>query len=435
MKRLTGMFLCLCLCCSLFTGCDFFSASQNVEELLTPPKLTQEQAAVVNALEEVEGGSIQLKYPDVGTGSSPLLLADLDADGKQEAVVFYVAPQKGKNARIALLKETSKGYEVAFEAEGTSPEVEGAAVASFYSGRGLQLVVGYQNPSLSENYMMIYNCTDGSGGLALEKMGEQSYARFLVCDMTGDGLDDLVFASSPAELDGRMRLTLLSGQSGQLQQLSTLTLGEKITGCQSLLISTGSPHNTLVADCDLGVASTCSIAVYYASGKLREYQMLGGSDFIQRTTRSNALLQSMDLDEDGAVELPSLSGPFPGAANANRFLQVEWYDPFYSVVQPKLYGLVDMEYGYFLRLPEALRGSCMVSYKEKERGWSLIDPATGRLLFDVVMLGKGEKLTGADERDYEQVAASAGYRIFIRIGQLPDGLDKGTLLAGFINLK
>lgn len=433
MKRLVAFAMALCM--ALFTGCTGLNVTKNVEELLSPPKLTQEQTAVVNALEEAEGGTIQLKYPNVGNSSSPLLLADLNADGKEEAVVFYVAPQKGKNARVAILEQQKDGYKVAFEEEGISAEIDSAAIAHFYEGNGRQLVVGYRSASLAQNYLYVYNCVDDQGNLAFQKEEEQPYTRFLVCDMTGDGLDDLVTASTPSELSGGTRISLFGGQSGALAQLSTFDLSERITGCQSLQISTGQPNNTLVIDCTLGVASTGSLALYYASGKLRAYQTLAGEDFLQKTARSSALLQSMDVDEDGVVEIPVLVGTFPGAGNGSRFLRVDWYDTFASTEKADFSGIVDLEYGYFLRLPEDIVDTAAVSYEDGQRNWGLVDTATNQELFDVLMLAKGEKLTGNDDKEYEQLAVSAGYRVYLRIAKLPQGTDKGVLLSGFINLK
>ena len=136
----------------LFSSCSFLGNTQNVEELLAPPKITQAQAEIVRALEEHEGGNIHLQAPVNGDNIFPIFMEDINGDGVQEAIVFYVAPQKGANVRLAILEQTSSGYVVVGEEEGVSPEIESFTLASFYTGNNRQLVVGYQNLNLNEHY-------------------------------------------------------------------------------------------------------------------------------------------------------------------------------------------------------------------------------------------------------------------------------------------
>lgn len=66
------------------TGCQ-----ATIENLLTAPKLTQEQSEINQALINSSGSSIKLKYPRGGEYRSAFVLQDIDSDGTQEALVFY----------------------------------------------------------------------------------------------------------------------------------------------------------------------------------------------------------------------------------------------------------------------------------------------------------------------------------------------------------
>ncbi len=437
MKKITAALLA---CVFLFSSCSLTGSGQNVEELLSPPKITQMQAEVVQALEEKEGGSIQLKAPSNGEYVFPISMEDLDGDGVQEVIVFYVAPQKGANVRIAVLQSTENGYVAVGEEEGVSAEIEQFTLASFYKSGGKQLVVGYQNPSLNEYYMVIYNCLDADGNIHLTKVHEQAYSTFVVCDMTQDGVEDLLISVTPKSntTDGIV-LSLVSASEGTLKTVTEYEMNNKLRKCNNMLQSIGpNRENIVVMDCDRGVVSSsgmASTAVYYENGSLKEYELLGDEDFVSATTRSTNVLLSMDLDEDGAIEVPVVAGPFTGAPNENRFLAVEWYDVFYSMEEPDCFGLADIEFGYFLKLPNALRETVYIEYNEESRNYFVKNIETGELVFDIVLLTKSENFTGSEQDEYTQLAMSGGYRVYIHIGVLPAEIDPGTLLSGFVILR
>ena len=82
------------------TGCQ-----ATIENLLTAPKLTQEQSEIYQALINSSGSSIKLKYPRGGEYRSAFVLQDIDSDGTQEALVFYES-QSVQSGESALPVET-----------------------------------------------------------------------------------------------------------------------------------------------------------------------------------------------------------------------------------------------------------------------------------------------------------------------------------------
>ena len=438
MKRLL---VTLVACTVLFSSCGLLENTQNVEELLAPPKITQMQAEIVRAIEEKEGGNIQLKAPVNGDNIFSVYMGDIDGDGIQEAIVFYVMPQKSSNVRFAILVQTESGFAVVAEEEGVSFEIERFTVASFYTGVDRQLVVGYQSPNWNEYYMVVYNCVDEEGNISITRAHEQAYSNFLVCDMTNDGREDLLITTAPrANTSNGILLNLFSAVENNLEQAASYELNNRLRRCDSMYQSIGPQReNVVVMDCSRGVTATASmsssVAIYYSDGALEEYHLLGEEDFITSTTRTAGILQSIDLDEDGSVEVPVVIGAYTGAPTEMRFLAVDWYDLFVSVDEPDCFGIVDIEYGFFIKLPAALRETTMVQYSEESGNFVLADIETEEIIFEVALLAKGESFTEDEERDYTQMALSGGYRVYIRIANLPEGVDAGTLLSGFVILR
>ena len=69
-------------------GCSRVQTS--IEDLMSPPVLTEEQAQIRDALARVSGdGEIKYRYPQNGEYRSSYIFYDIDADGVEEAMVFY----------------------------------------------------------------------------------------------------------------------------------------------------------------------------------------------------------------------------------------------------------------------------------------------------------------------------------------------------------
>ena len=69
----------------MLSGCS----GATVENLLTAPKLTQEQNEIYQALINSSGSSIKLKYPRGGEFRSAFVLQNIDDEPGEEALVFY----------------------------------------------------------------------------------------------------------------------------------------------------------------------------------------------------------------------------------------------------------------------------------------------------------------------------------------------------------
>ncbi|MEG2931807.1 MAG: hypothetical protein RR825_08460, partial [Ruthenibacterium sp.] len=238
--------LLLCGCSStLFAG-------GTVEELLRAPQPTQQLSAVQKALNSYLGESMQLKYPRGGEEMSPILFADLDGDGANEAVALYMAESKGQNVHLAVMESTGDTWEVIYEIEGLSTEVASLQLAQLVPG-GIQLIVGYANATLTDKYLTVYDYHNDT----VTRLFEQAYVYYLTDDVDSNMESDLVVVAGSVEA-GAMTLQWLAAQDGMLTTVQTLALDERFVTCQRLyavdsggvygLIAEGSFASGWVAD-------------------------------------------------------------------------------------------------------------------------------------------------------------------------------------------
>lgn len=84
LRKASALMAVLCLV-TMLCGCSagFFSG-----DLLTSPRLTDEQTEIYNAL-TASAGRVDLRYPHTGSYRSAFVIRNIDGEPTDEAIVFY----------------------------------------------------------------------------------------------------------------------------------------------------------------------------------------------------------------------------------------------------------------------------------------------------------------------------------------------------------
>ena len=107
------LILCILFVCS---GCslNFFS----VESLMSPPHQEGKYGEVEKVFKKLMADkSPQLKTPVYGDYQTAYILKDVDANGIEEAFVFYTETAVDANVRMALLEYINDSWVVAADSE------------------------------------------------------------------------------------------------------------------------------------------------------------------------------------------------------------------------------------------------------------------------------------------------------------------------------
>ena len=401
---------------------------------------------------------------------------------------------------IALLAKTEDKWSVLWNEEGLGTEVDSVRFGSMYGTDVSTLIVGYANANLSDKYLAVYRYEEESGCLQrTDQRGYYEYALADFTGSGADDL--VVLSSATEEEPMRVTLLAVQDQTLQkvtsvrldslLQscaQIRTSLFGEEY----SLVIDGLTSGGTLASE---------QLYFDRESGRLVSYSDRLGVDLPTLTTRVGTMLSSRDVDEDGSVEIPVVLGNVSAFSTEQRMQWVSFYDfasietyqnnfeketvqpgsqipsvlplpteqpqstppvqsgPVSSIppegqtvpeeVQPeqqegqleptneRAFGLADLSYGYYMRLPLSWKNRVTVE-RLGSRSWCLVDTASGETLLAVQILGSDERLTGNGPKygrteDYTQVAAVGRYRIFVRVR--PDtGIDEAEILGGVLVL-
>ena len=378
MKKL-ALLLCVVL---TFTGCSSFMGKSNITNLLEAPKFSQTESEIADAIDDYIGENISLRYSHSQGYSSPVQLIDIDGDGAEEAVVFYYAPNKGANIRMALLKNTADGWEIVMDKEGLGTEVFYFSTVELEGLSTKQILAGYLTANIDENFFAAY-FTDPEYNIPDYA---ESCQNIIVGDVTYDGYDDIILTNRVS--DGRIRLRSFDFTDNGFRLVGTrllkfaniditqLKLAESLAGEVVLYADYRSEYNQMHTE---GM-------VFRDGGKMFD---AFASTVVSKQWEYARNLNCTDIDGDGYMETPSVINDVAGGELA-VLKTVEWTD--YTLEQPvrKYIGIYDTQHGLFAAVPDSWQGNVEKEYTDD--GWMIYrksdaenaeDDKTERLLFTV----------------------------------------------------
>ena len=310
--KLKGLLFAL-WACLLFSSC--VPLQSNVEELMQPPKLTEEQFQVEEALHNAVGTDIHLKYPRSGSYRSAFTFFDLDEDGNEEAIVLY---SQGNEAeiRIAILASHNDQWSMVTSYPGLSftSEVDFIRFEQLSSRREKNLVIGWGTGTTLNNIVTVYTYDpshSSSDRLVRAYIGD--YSQVAVDDFNQDGLQELLLVTAADGYDIDTPTVRLLGEipDGNIDDISVAELNSNIVSFLqpvSGLLSDG--VYGAVVDCYTTSGAMCTVAVAVEGNTLTLPLNGGDGELFRKTSRQQPVL-SGDINDDGVLEIP-LEMPAPG---------------------------------------------------------------------------------------------------------------------------
>ncbi len=376
MKKLSFLLLSLILIFTL-SGCS--AAPLDSENMLRPPKTSGDAQEICEALEAHLGRQPLFRYPRSGEYRSAITMKDLDGDGVEEAIVFYAASAESTLASIAVMNYSHGDWRVASTAEGLAgnvnvllfgnllPQHSGSEIIvgwSVSSGSGLLTAYSY-----SDNGLESIVIEDQSGAEAQSASG---YSGVAVCDMDGDGTDEILTATlnTVAGTSVVRMLKYLSGEGaeqlytagvstldGSVARYSKVTVGMLDDTTQALIIDSYRASDVM---CTETVCWDKFNAGLIAPFNSPETGVVSGTD-------RAAVIASFDADGDGLTEIPSHTLlPCYSEASEQKFYRTSWYSYDSQTgslsSQSELDTILNTTDSYYMVLPPSWPSDITVRY-------------------------------------------------------------------------
>ncbi|MBR6338449.1 MAG: hypothetical protein IKR76_12075 [Ruminococcus sp.] len=327
--------------------------SFSAEGALTAPKLSEQQSQIHKALISSVGGGITFKYPRNGDNRSAYVIANIDDEPDNEALVFYQYTSMingSEGIRLNLLDTDSEGnwYSVK-ELAGAGTDVDRVMISNEGGSSTANIVVGYQNIGINDKTLEIYRYKNGS----FDRIGSDSYTLLEAADIDGDGYKNFITVKSSTDENGSpsgASASLLSLTNDEIAAQNTITMCDNTS--DHVRSTVGRLEDNSYAVYVDGINTKGELQtelLFYRYGALQDPVAQRQSKLAPLTVRLPGYYCT-DIDGDGVVEVPhtSVMKGYENIAPEDKLYRTDWsvYKDFYKFEQ-KYSGFYSLSDGYF----------------------------------------------------------------------------------------
>ena len=346
----------------MLSGCS----SASVDTLLAPPKLSEEQSAVYDALVKSVGDDIRLQFPKSGDYRSAFVFADIDDEPENEAVVFYEKTgevQSGANIRVNIIdRRDGKGTSV-YDHAGMGIEID-RIIFSDIGTMDKSIIIGYTLLSGEKN-VRVYSYSNSM----LVPEYTDNYSTMFVSDLERDNKNELIIIR-PNNQQKKASVGLVStADNGRIDEVSNVALNENTTDFVNIASGyVGSDTPAVFID-SLSAGKLSTEIIYSVNGQLRNPLYLGESAMVEQTVRP-AGYPCTDIDLDGIIEIPTQT-LFPGYSENTvgiKLYSTEWNVLDNYNITRKYSSYYNIAEGYCFILPSRWNGGVITAKPDSVTG-------------------------------------------------------------------
>ncbi len=298
----------LLLFCS---GCSFNFFS--VESLLAPPVQSGKNGEVQEAFTTLmKDKKVQLKTPVSGDFQTAFVLFDINGDSVDEAFVFYTDASVESTVRMALLECVDDEWFISSDIKGAGSGIFDICFSDM-DGDGLyEIFVSWSLfDSKITRIVSVYEPVAGNDGFySLEAIGNEYCNNKSFVDFNGDLKNDLavVYLDDTGEVQKSLLRLFSFSPERELVKYAEISLDSAITSVASIksdIIKAGKDsYARLFIDCHKNEKMIFTEMVYWDIELLTPVRAYTEP---ATTTLRNYKVPCQDVDNDGNIEIPSIT--------------------------------------------------------------------------------------------------------------------------------
>lgn len=413
---------CLLLISCLLSGCGF-RVSSSIDDLISPVSPFGDNADIKSALEAYAANGYSLKAPDSGEFITSYNFYDINGDGTEEAVAFYEPSDNLGVVDMAVIVKEKNEWRVAENLQSEGREVHSLSFDDLTGDGKVELIVCWDIiPNSTGHELCVYSYEEDAEQKLVQIGKSITVNHYIAENLYGDEVKELLLLEINSNA---AKAEMYSLKNNRFSLISETKLDAHITSYDRLQTESVNGEKRVYADAVGSDGLSMLTEIIYWSDAYESiispfYSYYSG--YTRETTRS-MMLASMDINDDGAIEIPTdyqLSGLPDGVC------AVDWCVFRSSVLMHSAYALFVQNDGYFLVLPENMIDAVSVSYHLDRRELYLTNGENEKLIVSVLPVLKATYSEDA-YRGYQQIAEASGYLYLARLGddeQLRLSLDE-----------
>lgn len=405
---------CILLVCFAFSGCNFRIAS-SIDDLVSPIPPFGDNADVQKAMDVYNKNRYSLKTPIKGDYITSYSFYDIDKDGADEAIAFYEPSDDLGTISMALIKKVDTRWSVIDSVQGVGKDVYSLSFDDINGDKKDELIVCWNVISNSSNHeLCVYEYSDDNGKMLLKQIGKSRTVNNYIClDMNNDKIDELLLFEINTGNATKAMAQLYSLQKNSFSLLGETKLDSHIITYSNIHIENAENDIRVYADA-IGADGTSMLTeIIFWSNRYDSIvsPFYSYSTGLTKDTRRSARINSVDIDDDKLVEIPtdkSIKGM------PKKIKAVDWKIYKNTTLIHSNYSLVAVDDGYSVIIPDEYINNISVSYNEKKHLLSVKKKSDKSDYFSIASVLK----TSYDEKNYKDftiVSEESGYYYLTKV--------------------
>lgn len=318
--RIITMIITVLIICLSLSSCDITIGS--VDALMRPPKLSGDSSLLQVAFDQTLGNkdAVVMKTPVSGDNRSSFLFFDMDNDGSDEAFVFYSDPSVDEMAKVGIFKKIKDRWELVSSIKGQGEDIYEVNFADINGDNVFELILCWiyttdaennaQNviSVASERIMTVYKYSENATTL----LKTESFSKLLVEDFNNDGSDDLLLVNiNLSNIENRTTARLLSFNEKYTIMRDTVVAISGFLDVFNMTTDTvnidNKEHTRIYID---GIITETAAITEVIDIEHENFELtlpLYQNNISDKpVTLRDSRISSVDIDNDGVVEIPTL---------------------------------------------------------------------------------------------------------------------------------
>lgn len=310
------------------------------------PKLPGVQEEIREELKRILRSDAKLTNVINGENKNAVQLIDLDNDGEEEVVIFYIIENDPDPLRVLVLKKEDGKWIEKDEIKGVGYGVDRVYYEDVTGDGNREIIIGWQLTDWMNKGVGVYQW-DGKN---IKEIFVESYEEMTLYDFDGDGKTEIFLVKLDRD-EFKSSGELFKYGFNDMKLLSTTELDGGVNGHTNVVAGKVSENkNGVIIDSGLGAHSGLTELLVYEGNAFKNIF----SDLEDNGILNPYMVVSGDYDEDGILEIPILREPmgYEGVAMAYISWITVWNkwdgkDGLYPIAEA-YYNYSD---GYYFKFP------------------------------------------------------------------------------------